>query len=187
MVPTPGDAGFSMKKQLPLLVKEIEAYVRENAGDVVQEGRWRIGMVKDLTRLHFKAMDRIERTQRYVERCLVPVFQLQPSDRVFQGYSLAFDSGFGEVYMAFSSGATLVCGSSEMMRSGADLKYTIRDLKITVLDTTPTNLLIMGDGSDLPALHTVIVGGEQCSTLAVDRWQPGRRPNESRCLGTGGT
>merc|ERR1712159_375387 len=61
------------------------------------------------------------------------------------------------------------------MRSGADLKYTIRDLKITVLDTTPTNLLIMGDGSDLPALHTVIVGGEQCSTLAVDRWQPGRR------------
>ena len=32
-----------------------------------------------------------------------------------------------------------------MMRSGADLKYTIRDLKITVLDTTPTNLLIMGD------------------------------------------
>jgi hypothetical protein len=80
-----------------------------------------------------------ENATHYVEHCLVPVFQLQPGDRVFQGYSLAFDSGFGEVYMAFSSGATLVSGTTEMMRSGADLKDTIRDLKITVLDTTPTN------------------------------------------------
>ena len=84
-----------------------------------------------------------ENATHYVERCLVPIFQLKPGDRVFQGYSLAFDSGFGEVYMAFSSGATLVSGTTEMMRSGADLKDTIRDLKITVLDTTPTNLLIM--------------------------------------------
>ena len=111
----------------------------------------------------------------YVLNCLKPTFQLTSKDRVFQGYSTAFDAGFGEVWMAFSAGATLISSTSEMMKSGSDLKDILRDLQISVLDTTPTNLLIMGDGKNLPHLRIVIVGGEQCSSLAVDKWQPDRQ------------
>jgi amino acid adenylation domain-containing protein len=116
-----------------------------------------------------------ENAVHYVENCLRPTFQLTAKDRVFQGYSTAFDAGFGEIWMAFSSGATLVSSTSDMMKSGSDLKDIIRELNITVLDTTPTNLLIMGDGQNLPNLRIVIVGGEQCSSIAVEKWQPTRK------------
>ena len=106
---------------------------------------------------------------------LKQLFSSNSNDRIFQGYSTAFDASYGEIWMAFSGGATLVVGTPEMMQSGADLKLTINELGITILDTTPTNLTIMGTGYDLPLLRIVIVGGEQCTAPVVEKWQPGRR------------
>ena len=57
-----------------------------------------------------------------------------------QGFSTAFDAAFEEIWLAFSAGATLVASTNEMMRSGADLVDTLKELRITLLDTTPTNL-----------------------------------------------
>ena len=50
------------------MVREIETYVRENAGDVVQEGRWRTTMMKEMSRLHFHTMTALDGTHRLVER-----------------------------------------------------------------------------------------------------------------------
>ena len=111
----------------------------------------------------------------YAEQCLRPVFRLGFRDRVLQSFSTAFDAAFEEIWLAFSAGATLVVATSEMMKSGADLVDTIRELRITVLDTTPTNLGILGAPEELPLVHTVIVGGEACPGHIVDAWQPGRR------------
>ena len=74
------------------------------------------------------------------------IFRLDQNDRVLQGYSTAFDAAFSEIWTAFGAGATLVCATSEMMRSGADLRDYIQSLRITVMDTTPTNLAVMGTG-----------------------------------------
>lgn len=46
------------------------------------------------------------------------LFQVQPEDRVFQGFSIAFDASVEEVWLAFFAGATLVVGTAEMIRSG---------------------------------------------------------------------
>lgn len=97
------------------------------------------------------------------------------SVQVFQSFSTAFDAAFEEIWLAFSAGATLVCATAEMMKSGADLVDTLRALHITVLDTTPTNLGILGAPKELPEVHTIIVGGEACPGHVVDAWQPGRR------------
>ena len=106
---------------------------------------------------------------------LKQLFASSNSDRVFQGYSTAFDASFGEIWMAFGGGATLVVGTQSMMQSGSDLKDVLRDLRISILDTTPTNLTIMGNGTTLSHLRIVIVGGEQCTEPVVKKWQPGRR------------
>ena len=100
---------------------------------------------------------------------LKQLFASSSNDRVFQGYSTAFDASFGEIWMAFSGGASLVVGTQSMMQSGSDLKDVLRDLRISILDTTPTNLTIMGDGKNLPNLRIVIVGGEQCTEPVVKK------------------
>ena len=41
------------------------------------------------------------------------LFHLTPFDRVFQGFSLAFDASVEELWLAFFSGAALVAGSAE--------------------------------------------------------------------------
>jgi len=115
-----------------------------------------------------------ENAIQYVN-CLQDIFHLQATDRVFQGYSTAFDAAFGEVWMAFSSGARLVIASTETMQNLTDLPTFLQEKQITVLDTTPTNLQVMDASSSLPLIHTLIVGGEACPRFVVDRWQPGRR------------
>ena len=69
----------------------------------------------------------------YAEQCLLPVFRLSFRDRVFQGFSTAFDAAFEEIWLAFGSGATLVSSTDEMMRSGPDLAETLRSSS----DTNP--------------------------------------------------
>ena len=45
------------------------------------------------------------------------VYRLEPTDRVYQGFSFAFDASIEEMWGAWSVGATLVPGTDEMVRS----------------------------------------------------------------------
>jgi len=54
------------------------------------------------------------------------LFQVKPEDRVFQGFSIAFDASVEEVWLAFFAGATLVVGTAEMIRSGPALAGMLR-------------------------------------------------------------
>lgn len=51
-----------------LQVRAVETYVRENLGDVVQEGRWRVVMSKELSRNHFQTMKRFDATHNLLRR-----------------------------------------------------------------------------------------------------------------------
>src|SRR5213078_270205 len=46
------------------------------------------------------------------------IFGVRPSDRVYQGFSLAFDASVEEVWLAFRAGATLVASTPEMAHAG---------------------------------------------------------------------
>ena len=102
------------------------------------------------------------------------LFGVGPQDRVFQGFSIAFDASVEEVWLAFHAGATLVAGSAAELRSGPELPGLLSRLGVTVLSTVPTLLSTFEE--DLPAVRLLIVGGEACPPDLVARWaRPGRR------------
>jgi len=109
----------------------------------------------------------------HLVRAEADLYGVAPDDRVFQGFSVAFDASVEEVWAAFAAGAELVGGTREMMRAGGDLGRTLTDLGVTVFSTVPT-LLAMLDGG-LPTVRVLILGGEACPVELVDRWAgPGR-------------
>ncbi len=103
-----------------------------------------------------------------------PVYDIRPTDRVFQGISLAFDFSVDEIWPAFAVGATLVPATSATERFGAGLAQLLERQRVTVLGCVPT--LLSTIDSELPSLRLLIVGGEVCPPDLVRRWsRPGRR------------
>ena len=100
-------------------------------------------------------------------------FQVHAQDRVFQGFSLAFDASLEEIWLAYHAGATLVIGTSEMVRSGPELSQRLTEKNITVLSCVPTLLQMMGDVVD--TVRILIVGGEACHPNLIQRWACGGR------------
>ena len=96
-----------------------------------------------------------------------------PGDRVLQLASLGFDASVLEIFTALSTGACLVLTRRETLLSGEALGRELRERGITAI-AIPPSLLDTVD-ADLPALRTIIVGGEACSGATADRWAAGRR------------
>ena len=88
------------------------------------------------------------------------IFQVGAEDRVYQGFSIAFDASIEEVWLAFFAGATLVAGTTEMVRAGPALAGMLREARVTVLSCVPTLLAMFQE--DVPALRLLILGGEVC-------------------------
>ena len=116
-------------------------------------------------------------------------FQVSPEDRVYQGFSIAFDASVEELWLAWCAGATLFAATPDMVHAGPDLPRLLTDAGVTVLSCVPT-LLAMMEG-DLPTVRLLIVGGEACSRDLVMRWcRPGRRmfntygPTEATVIAT---
>jgi amino acid adenylation domain-containing protein len=100
------------------------------------------------------------------------LFDIQPNDRVFQGFSVAFDASVEEMWLAFFAGATLVVGTHDMVHAGPSLAGILAEQGVTVLSCVPTLLSMMCE--DIPSLRLLILGGEQCHQDLVARWW---RPN----------
>ena len=102
------------------------------------------------------------------------LFEIRPADRVFQGFSIAFDASVEEIWLAWAAGATLVGATAERVRSGAALSQHLSDAGVTVLSCVPTLLAMLED--DVPSLRLLILGGETCPPELVRRWcKSGRR------------
>ena len=117
------------------------------------------------------------------------IFQVRPDDRVFHGFSIAFDASVEEVWLAFFAGAALVVGTAEMVRAGAELSPLLAAASVTVLSCVPTLLAMMEE--DVPSLRLLILGGEVCPPGLVQRWwKPERRvvntygPTEATVIAT---
>ena len=113
------------------------------------------------------------RSACHLVRCEGEIFQVRPEDRVYQGFSIAFDASIEEIWLAFFAGATLVVGDDEMVHAGAALSQMLADASVTVLSCVPTLLSMMDD--DVPSVRLLILGGEQCPPDLVKRWWNPRR------------
>ena len=96
------------------------------------------------------------------------LFGVGPEDRIFQGFSLAFDASVEELWLAWASGACLVAGTKTLMQAGPDLARRLGEAGVTVWSTVPTLLGIQSD--PVPSLRLLILGGEACPADLVARW-----------------
>ncbi len=103
-----------------------------------------------------------------------PIYGVRATDRVYQGMTIAFDFSIEEIWLPWIAGATVVAGPNDSGRIGSGLADFLSGQGVTVLCCVPTLLATLD--RDLPAVHTLIVGGEACPRDLVDRWyRPGRR------------
>ena len=107
-------------------------------------------------------------SRNYIQVVNETVYHVTPSDRVYQGFSIAFDASVEEVWCTFAAGAALVVGSIEQTRSGVDLAHFLTEQKVTVLSCVPTLLAMME--IEVPTIRLLILGGEQCPQELASRW-----------------
>jgi non-ribosomal peptide synthetase-like protein len=102
------------------------------------------------------------------------VLGVRGEDLVYQGFSVAFDMSFEEIWISYLVGATLWIAPKELAADPEALPRALADHHVTVLHAVPT-LLALFD-KDVPTLRLINLGGEMCPEALVARWtQPGRQ------------
>ena len=104
---------------------------------------------------------------------LPTVYRLTPQDRVYQGFSVAFDASVEEIWGAFSIGGTLVVAPESVARSPLDVAEFITASRVTFFSTVPSFLALID--RDLPTVRLLVLGGEVCMQELVTRWAKGGR------------
>ncbi|RKH24696.1 non-ribosomal peptide synthetase, partial [Corallococcus sp. CA031C] len=118
-------------------------------------------------------------------------YDLRPGDRLLQWAAPGFDVSVQEVFSALGTGATLVLAPRQFI--GEELHAFLRTQAVTTLTLTASALATLPDEA-LPALRSLVVGGESCPTELMERWaRDGRRfvnqygPTEATIAATSAT
>ena len=102
------------------------------------------------------------------------LLRIHEQDRVYQGFSAAFDMSFEEIWISYLAGATLWIAPKEVASDPEALPTALVENKITVLHAVPTLLALFNQ--DVPGLRLINLGGEMCPQSLVARWaRPGRQ------------
>ncbi len=99
---------------------------------------------------------------------------LRAEDTVYQGFSVAFDMSFEEIWLSYLVGATLWLAPREIAADPDALPQALIEQGVTVLHAVPTLLALFNQ--DVPSLRLINLGGEMCPEALVARWaRPGRQ------------
>src|SRR5450830_757188 len=101
------------------------------------------------------------------------VLEVTQADTVYQGFSVAFDMSFEEIWIAYLVGATLWLGPKEISGDPEALPRALAANHVTVLHAVPTLLALFAE--EVPSLRLINLAGEMCPESLVERWsRPGR-------------
>jgi non-ribosomal peptide synthetase-like protein len=107
-------------------------------------------------------------------RVAADVYGIRPTDRVYQGMTIAFDFSMEEIWVPWMVGATIVPKEGSTSLLGAELADFLQSRAVTALCCVPTLLATLED--DVPGLRFLLVSGESCPPDLMLRWsRPGRR------------
>jgi non-ribosomal peptide synthetase-like protein len=102
------------------------------------------------------------------------LYGIHADDVVLQGCSAAFDLSMEEIWVPYLAGASLWVARQELLADTEALARGMREARVTVIDTVPTLLAMIGD--EVPSLRLVILGGEACPPALAARFvDNGRR------------
>ena len=96
------------------------------------------------------------------------VLGVTAADKVYQGFSVAFDMSFEEIWIAYLSGATLWIGPKEISGDPETLPRMLEQNGVTVLHAVPTLLALFNQ--EVESLRLINLGGEMCPESLVERW-----------------
>ncbi|KAF3995915.1 Pls/PosA family non-ribosomal peptide synthetase [Glaciimonas immobilis] len=96
------------------------------------------------------------------------VLGIRGSDRVYQGFSVAFDMSFEEIWISYLVGATLWIAPKELASDPEALPIALTAAEVTVLHAVPTLLALFNQA--IPSLRLINLGGEMCPEALVNRW-----------------
>ncbi|WP_108252787.1 Pls/PosA family non-ribosomal peptide synthetase [Planctomonas deserti] len=101
-------------------------------------------------------------------------YGLEPTDRVYQGMTIAFDFSAEEYWVPWMVGATVVPKPGRSALLGAELAQYLTEKRVTAMCCVPTLLATIEE--DLPGLRFLLVSGEACPKALITRWhRPWRR------------
>ena len=101
------------------------------------------------------------------------VLGVKGEDKVYQGFSVAFDMSFEEIWISYLVGATLWIAPAEIAADPDALPAALQAAGVTVLHAVPTLLALFAQ--DVPSLRLINLGGEMCPDSLVQRFdRPGR-------------
>jgi len=99
---------------------------------------------------------------------------VRSDDRVYQGFSAAFDMSFEEIWISYLAGATLWIAPASLVTDPDAVSQALIRERITVLHAVPTLMSLLPE--PLPALRLINLGGEACPAALAQRLvHPGRR------------
>jgi non-ribosomal peptide synthetase-like protein len=102
------------------------------------------------------------------------ILGVRAEDRVYQGFSVAFDMSFEEIWISYLVGATLWIAPPSLVGDPDLLAQTLTRERISVLHAVPTLMSLLT--GPLPTLRLINLGGEACPALLAERLaQPGRK------------
>ena len=93
---------------------------------------------------------------------------INETDRVYQGFSVAFDMSFEEIWISYLVGATICIAPKETATNVELLPLFLIENNISVLHAVPTLLALFNQ--DLPNIRIINLGGEACPEALVNRW-----------------
>ena len=98
---------------------------------------------------------------------------VRETDRVYQGFSVAFDMSFEEIWISYLASATLWIAPPEVIGDPEALAVALARERLTVLHAVPTLLGLVAD--PLPGVRLINLGGEACPDALAQRLvRPGR-------------
>lgn len=96
------------------------------------------------------------------------VLGIRHEDKVYQGFSVAFDMSFEEIWISYLVGATLWIAPKTLVTDPENLCKTLQQQQITVLHAVPTLLALFPE--DVANLRVINLGGEMCPEALVEKW-----------------
>jgi amino acid adenylation domain-containing protein len=119
----------------------------------------------------------------------IKICKINSHSRVLQFFSASFDGSVADIFMTLLGGGALYMAHSDTFMPGPNLARFLKEQAITSAVFTPSAVASLPT-ADLPALQTLLTGGESCTRDIVDRWSPGRRfinvygPTETTVIST---
>ncbi len=116
----------------------------------------------------------LQRNICHLVRSESAILDLSCEDRVFGGFSLAFDMSVETMWTGWFAGAEVLAGSELLAKAGPDMAGALAHAGVTVWHAVPSLLAVMD--RDVPSARIINLGGEACPPELARRWMlPGRR------------